>query len=71
MNAATFNVAIAVLDQDLADHRAAFRVVLRAYVSAPSLRYVQEMRRHYKRITALEWEQARLATAFHFVNWRE
>ena len=71
MNAATFNVAIAVLDRNLADHRAAFRLVLRAYVSAPGLRYVQEMRRHYRRITAIEQEQARLATAYHFVNWRE
>lgn len=71
MNAATFKAAIGVLDRDLADHRAAFRLVLRAYVSAPSRRYVQELRRHYRRISAIEREQTRLATAYHFVNWRE
>ncbi len=71
MNAATFNIAIAALDRDLADHRAVFRLVLRSYVSAPSWRYVQELQRHYRRITAIEQEQARLATAYHFVNWRE
>ncbi len=71
MNAATFNATVAVLDRDLADHRAAFPLVLRAYVSGPNPRYIQELRRHYRRITAIEQEQARLATAYHFVNWRE
>lgn len=71
MNAATFNATIGVLDRDLTNHRAAFRLVLRAHVSAPSSRYVQELRRHYRRITALEQEQARLAEHFHWHKWTE
>jgi len=71
MNAMAFNAAIGILDRNLADHRAVFRLVLRSYVSAPSRRYVQELRRHYRRIQGIEQERMGCAEQFHWYTWRE